>query len=83
VSVKIVLLSRGYDVNRWLCEKHIHTAKARGWEVKASKEPPHALLCDDCEDVGTVLDAAIAAADKAARGEPEPVPVLPGQRKLF
>ncbi len=81
MSVRIVTLTRGYEVNRWLCEKHTATAKARGWEVKSSKEPPHELPCDDCHHDGTVLDAAIAKAIEADSGAH--VVVLPGQKKLF
>ncbi len=75
---------RGY----YLCERHREARKALGWIETGVREPryPRAFGCDDCEAArtGTVMDRIIEADDAAkAKDEPEPVPTLPGQRKLF
>ncbi len=74
---------RGY----YLCERHREARKALGWVETGVREPVYrGSPCDDCELVGTrtVMDRIIEADDAArAKVEPEPVPVLPGQRRLF
>ena len=45
-AVRIYLLNRAFETWRWLCRSCLEELKAEGYEVKESKEPPHALACD-------------------------------------
>ncbi len=47
--IRIYQLDRGTPIWVWLCDDHLATRKAAGFDVKESKEPPHPLTCDDCE----------------------------------
>jgi hypothetical protein len=49
-GVRIYQLSRGFELWCWLCPKCLAHKKANGWEVKADKDPPHPLACDDCNN---------------------------------
>jgi hypothetical protein len=71
-----------------LCDVHVEARRVLGWKVGKGKPGRFVRYRDyDCEDCGaaknTVLAAAIAEDDRVAPGEPQPVPVLPGQRDLF
>lgn len=48
-DVSIVHLDRGFSLWRWLCPRHIKAAKAKGWELKEKRKPPHELPCDMCK----------------------------------
>ena len=48
MSVKIYQLDRNFPLWVWLCEKCLAARKAKGWDVKETREPPHDLACDDC-----------------------------------
>lgn len=50
-DVRIVQLSRGFELWFWLCPKCLKAKQRDGWELKESKNPPHDdLPCDDCPD---------------------------------
>lgn len=87
MSIAVYKMRRrpGTDRETWtgLCPKHAEARKVLGYELREQRNA-HLTACDDCRERGSVLEAAIAEADAAARaGEPEPVRVLPGQRSLF
>ena len=50
--VRIFSLDRAYQIWVWLCAAHLAARKAAGWIVKETREPPHALTCDDCTKNG-------------------------------
>lgn len=65
-----------------LCQRHVDARKGLGWIVGPPRR--ESSICDDCTAGPSVLDKVIEAADaEALAAEPKPVPVLPGQRKLF
>lgn len=66
-----------------LCERHVEARKVLGWSIGPGKQSFSPVpSCHDCDEAKqpTVLDRAIEIDDNA---EPAPVPVLPGQGKLF
>ncbi len=79
--------THGTTARYHLCVRHIENRKAVGYEVVSEREPYREDNgCDDCAEASepTVMDRVIQEADAAARDdEPKPVPVLPGQRRLF
>lgn len=73
-----------------MCGRHLEARKALGWEILGSHEEPSNPdpSCWDCSerqwDGPSVIETRIAEEDAAAKSEaPKPVPVLPGQRRLF
>jgi hypothetical protein len=58
--VSIVQLDRGFSVWCWLCPKHLKARQKAGWDLKATKKPPHPLTCDDCVDAAVVETRARA-----------------------
>lgn len=69
-----------------LCDRHVTNRKALGWSVGHGIEVDADRDCDDCEDAKepTILDRVIEDGDRERdAGEPDPVRVLPGQRRLF
>lgn len=85
-----------YDIHRGparelaiaLCPRHAEARKVLGWTLIEERAPlaprPSCNDCWDAERTSTVLDRVIEAADaEALAAEPRPVPILPGQRKLF
>ena len=47
-DAKIYQLGREWDFWIWLCVPCLGRRKAIGWQVRAVKEPPHPIHCDDC-----------------------------------
>jgi hypothetical protein len=83
-----------YDLRRegqaWdgcLCDSHLERMKVLGWTVVEVSKPfgpnPPCRLCDAAKwkREQTVLGKIIEA--DAEETEPQPVPVLPGQARLF
>lgn len=87
MSVRAYRMRRaGTEHESWvaLCTRHVEARRVLGYEVTERPDAHPLGNCDDCQDRGSVLEATIAAADAlAAKDEPEPVRVLPGQRSLF
>lgn len=70
-----------------LCDRHREARMVLGWTIE-NERPSFSPVpaCDDCKAAQqpTVLDRVIAEGDASAvSDEPEPVRVLPGQRRLF
>jgi len=45
-TVRIYLLQRGCDVWGWYCARCLKDKESEGWNVRQSKDPPHALRCE-------------------------------------
>lgn len=79
----------GPSTTLYLCDRHLNARKIIGWEVGKITDTRTTLpdyFCRDCKaaDEPTVMDRIIEADDRAkASQEPTPVPVLPGQRRLW
>lgn len=60
--VQIVQVAREFDWWAWLCDECVELWKARGWQVRLAKDPPHPLRCDQCgHDDAQQPEAAKAA----------------------
>lgn len=81
-----ILIRAGRREQGVLCSRHATAREVLGWKVKEHPlAVPDGATCIDCGAASrTVLDATIAADDAAAPSdEPRPVPILPGQRRLW
>lgn len=86
---------RCYDIRRpstnqkedaiCLCERHLEARKVLEWVVDGERESLAPVpSCGDCREAQrqpSVIDRVIDSDDDDT--EPAPVPVLPGQRRLF
>lgn len=65
-----------------LCTIHVDARHELGWKVSRGRKPRwEDARCIDCGAAKNTVLAAVVSAD--APVEPEPIAVLPGQRKLF
>ena len=69
--VSIVQLDRGFSVWCWLCPKHLKARQKAGWDLKATKKPPHELTCDACVAEAVSETRALAAELEASAPKQE------------
>jgi hypothetical protein len=47
-DIGIYKITKGCDLWRWLCRKHLAARKDDGWSVQDRRKAQHGLTCDDC-----------------------------------